>query len=553
MNWDDQRAVERFLQDQQALNDMVQNVAENYDQILESLQQNEAVSQEILEKMQRIQEIMESIATEDMQRAMEQLAQSMERMQPEDIRRAMENFQFNMQDFAEKLEQTLRLLEEIKNEQNLDRALQIAKEMYNMQDDLMNRTETADDLQALSEQQQRIEEKLKALEEQMQKTLDDMQNSQNQMAQQMQDMLQDMQEGQLSESLQEASEAMQENNRSEAMQQQRQSLSQMSRMISKMEQMKSDMSGSGMQEMIEAIQMTIYRMLMIAKEHQDKVSRIGNDPVPHMPAFVNDFESIQLAMNMLYQAPQVLLILGQKFFNDLNMTINAYRSLFDDVQNSRFNTHRTHTANIQAGINLIIFNLMQSLDNMQQGGGSGSGGMQSLMQSLEQMTGQQMTMNMMTQSMLEQMAAGGNRISNQMRQQMQEIAAEEQRLADNLQRLLHTNPEAQRHSNALNEISNEMREVANRLRQNRVDRNLIEQQNRIMSRMLEVQRSINSRDRSQQRRGETAEERLWELPSDFELNFGNLAERRLLEDEIQRLPMQYRQIILEYLREINKE
>ena len=143
-------------------------------------------------------------------------------------------------------------------------------------------------------------------------------------------------------------------------------------------------------------------------------------------------------------------------------------------------------------------------------------------------------------------------MSQQMRQQLQEIAAEEQRLADNLQRMLHTNPEAQRHANALSEIQNELREVANRIRQNRIDGNLVEQQNRIMSRLLEVQRSINSRDRSQQRRGETAEERLWELPADFEMNFGGLTERRLLEDEIQRLPLQYRQIILEYLRRMNE-
>jgi len=324
-------------------------------------------------------------------------------------------------------------------------------------------------------------------------------------------------------------------------------------MISRMEQMKSEMSGSGMQAMAEAIQATIYRMLMIAREHKDKVNRIGNDPIPFMPAFVNDFDSIQLAMNILYQTPQILLILGQKFFDDLNMTINAYRSFFADVSNNRLHTHRTHTASIQAGINLTVFNLMQALNNMDQGGGGGGGGgMDSLMQSLEQMSGQQMSLNMMTQSIFEQMSSGGNRPSQQMRQQLQDIAAEEQRLADNLQRMLHTNPEAQRHSNALNEIQNELREVANRIRQNRIDSNLMEQQDRIMSRMLEVQRSINSRERSQRRRGETADERLWELPTDLNMDFGTVAERRILEDEIQRLPLQYRQIILEYLRRMKE-
>ncbi|MCL2064114.1 MAG: DUF4175 domain-containing protein [Candidatus Cloacimonetes bacterium] len=554
MNWEDQRALERFINDQQTLNEMVENVAENYDRMIDNLQQNEAVSQDILDKMQRIQEIMETITTDDLRRAMEELSQSMENMNPDEIRTAMENFQFNMQDFAEKLEQTLRLLEDIKNEQNLERSLEIAREMADMQENLLSRTEESSDTSSLAEEQKRIEEKLAALQEQMQKTIDDMQNSRNNdFMQNMQDLMQDMQESQLSESLSEATDSLQQNQKENAMSAQQQSLSQMRRMTARMEQMQSDMSGAGAQAMLEALEMTIFRMLMISKEHIDKVNRIGNDPIPFMTGFVNDFESVQLAINQLYLAPQILLFLGQKFFTDLNDMINAYRTFFQEVQNSRLTTHRRHTSAIQAGINLTIHNLMQALDNMQQSGGSGGGGgMESLMQSLQQMSSQQMMMNTLTHSIFEQMTSSGNRASNQMRQQLQDVAAEEERLANNLRRMMHTNPEAQRHSNALNEIVRELEEVSQRIRQNRIDSQLVEQQNRIMSRLLEVQRSINSRDRSNQRRGETADDNIWDLPSDIDLNLGNLTERRLLEDELQRLPVEYRQMILEYLRRINQ-
>ena len=550
--WEDQQALERFINEQQNLNEMVQNVAENYDRMIEHLQQNEAVSQEILDKMQRIQEIMESITTEDLRKAMEQLQNSLENMNPDEVRNAMENFQFNMQDFAEKLEQTLKLLENIKNEQNIERNLEIMKEMASMQEELLNRTEQASDVTSLTDEQQRLQDKLDALKEQMQKTIDDMSNSSNQdLLQQMQDMLSELNDSQLSDDLSDATQALSENQKQEAMSSQQQALSQMKKMVSEMEQMQSSMSGAGMQMMTEAIQMTMYRMMMISKEHQNKVLRIGNDIIPYMPGFVNDFESVQIAINQLYQEPQVLLFLGQKFFNDLNDLINAYRSLFTDIQNSRFTTHQRHTRDIQAGINLTIHNLMQVLNNMQQGGGGGEGGMQSLMQSLEQMSAQQMMMNTMTHSIMEQMSQSGNRMTNQMRQQMQDMAAEEERLANNLRRMMHTNPEAQRHSNALNEIVKELDEVSQRIRQNRIDSQLVEQQNNIMSRLLEVQRSINSRDRSSQRRGETAEERIWEIPPNLDIDFNNLTDRRLLEDELQRLPADYRQMILEYLRRMN--
>jgi methyl-accepting chemotaxis protein len=557
MNWDDKQMLEKFIQDQQTLNDMVQSVAENYQDMIDNMQQNEAISEQMLEKMQRIQEIMEQIASDDIRKAMEQLQQSMERMNPQELRTAMENMQFNLQDFAEKLEQTLKLLQDIKNEQNLEKSLQLAQEMHDLQQNLNQKTADANDVSALSDEQQAIADKLAALQEQLQKTMDEMQNTTHPNTMQaMEELMQQLEDSELGESLSDATDAMQQNNKPEAMKQQQQSLQKMSQMVKKMEQMKSDMAGSGMQEVAEAIQNAISRLLMISREHTEKVRRMGNDPVPFMPAFINDFEAIQLTINQLYQTTQVLLVLGQKFFNDLNRTINAYRFFFNEIQNSRFTNHKNMTSDISAGINLVIYDLMQAMNNMDDGDGAGEGGggsgMQSLQQSLEQMSAQQMMMNSITQSLFEQMSQQGNRMSNQMREQLQEIAAEEQRLADNLKRMLQTNPEAQRHANALNEMSNELEDVARRIRQNRIDQSLLDQQNRIMSRLLEVQRSINQRDNSNQRRGDTAIEQIWELPTDLDLNFQNAAERQALEDEIQRLPLEYRRIILEYLRKMNE-
>jgi len=550
INWDDQKAIQQFIDEQKALNEMIENVAQNYQQTIDQMQQNEAVSNEMLQKMQKIQEIMEQIATDDLKKALDQLQQSMEKMNQQDLRAAMENFQFNLKDFAEKLDQTLKLLQDIKNEQNIEKALQITNEMRDMQEDLLNKTQNQQNVSPLAQDQQGLEDKLKALEEQLQKTIDDMQGE-SQLKKDLEEMLQELQNGSLEADLQEASEALEKNQKQQAMQSQTQSLSKMSQMLSKLQEMKQDMAGSGMEGVMEALQATIYRMLMISREHSEKTKKIGNDPVPFVPAFINDFDSIQITMNILYQTPQVLFALGQKFFTDLNFTYNNYRTLFTDIQNSRFTNHKKTTSDIQAGINLIIFDLRQAMDNMGQGEGQGDG-MQSLMKSLQQMSSQQMMMNTLTQSLLQQMQGNGNRATNQIRQQMQDIAAEEQRLADNLKRLMQTNQEAQKHSNTLNELTKDIEDVARRIRQNQLDQNLIDRQNRIMSRLIEVQRSINKRDPSNQRKGETAEDNLWELPPDLNLNFQNATDRKALQDEIQKLPLEYRQIILEYLRKLDE-
>lgn len=134
---------------------------------------------------------------------------------------------------------------------------------------------------------------------------------------------------------------------------------------------------------------------------------------------------------------------------------------------------------------------------------------------------------------------------------MQRLARDEERLADNLRRLMETNPEAQRQANAINEMIQELESVSRQLRQNRLDESLIRQQERILSRMLDAQKSINQREFSRRRQGETREEEDWVLPPDIQQEFQRLRQRALLEDNYKNYPQEYQELIREYLRLIN--
>jgi hypothetical protein len=68
--------------------------------------------------------------------------------------------------------------------------------------------------------------------------------------------------------------------------------------------------------------------------------------------------------------------------------------------------------------------------------------MESMMQALQQMSRQQMAMNMLTQQMMEQMMQNGGRMTPDMRGQMGRMADEEERLAENLRRMLQNEPGA---------------------------------------------------------------------------------------------------------------
>jgi hypothetical protein len=548
-DWEEKMKLESHLSQQEDLNQMIENIADEYQNLLEKFEDNPFLSQETLDKMQRIKELMEEIADENMREVMEKMRNAMEEMNRDEIMKLMDEFKFSMEEFNRKLENTLALLEDIKKEQSLQKALAISEEMEQMQEKLMERTSQQEaDAESLAKEQDNIGEKMDALEEQIENTkqmLDE--NKDKNLLSELNSLQDEMQQDNMQGDMEASSEQLRNEDFTEAMSSQNQAKQKMSKVSRKLSEMNESMMGGGMEEMTEAIQETILRLYALSLEHQIVSGRYAQDPFPIYPDLIAGYDSIQLTLQKLYSSPQIVLFITPKFVMDADMTLKTYREMFNQIINTRNPNIRNHLANVQKGINLMIYNLMMTMDNMSQSPG---GGMQSLMQSMQQMGQEQMTMNMITQQLMDQMG-GRDGYTQEMRQQMQRLARDEQRLADNLRRLMETNPEAQRQANAINQMIEELESVSRQLRQNRLDETLIHRQERILSRMLDAQKSINQREFSRRRRGETREDEEWEIPENVLQEFQRLRQQALLRDNYRSYPQEYQDLIREYLRRLN--
>jgi hypothetical protein len=245
-----------------------------------------------------------------------------------------------------------------------------------------------------------------------------------------------------------------------------------------------------------------------------------------------------------------VLAIGPKFIYDASSTINAYQKMFAEINDAKSRPIPGYLEEIQKGINFMIFDLMQAKNNMQSGGGGG-GGMQSLMQSLQQMGEQQLMLNMMTQEMMKQMGEEGG-LSQEMRNQARKIAEQEERLAENLKRVLQTDREAQNQTSAMNQLIEELEEISRQLKQNRIDQSLLDRQQRILSRLLDAQKSIHKREFSKKRKGESGEKQDWRLPEEIKLRFDKIRREALLKQELEIYPKAFRDLIREYFKKVNE-
>ena len=174
------------------------------------------------------------------------------------------------------------------------------------------------------------------------------------------------------------------------------------------------------------------------------------------------------------------------------------------------------------------------------------------MQGLQQMGEQQLMLNMMTEELMQQLGQEG-KMSYEMRQTSNRLAADQQRLAENLKRMLQNNPEAQKQTSSLNKIINDMENISRNLKSNKIDRNLIDKQERILSRLLDAQKSIHKREFTKKRKAEISEIENWELPEEIKLKFDKMRKKALLDDDYKSFPKEYQELIKEYLKLLNEK
>lgn len=551
VSWEDKKEIEKLLNKQDNLNEDVEKVAEDFNELMKRLENNNALSQETIEKMKKIQELMEEISNDELQEALKKMQERLENIDPEELKKAMKDFKFSMEDFSEKLEQTLKLLEDIKKEQSLQKALEISEEMEEMQNELNKKTEeSSESNEKLAEQQKQISEKLDNLTEQMKTATELMdEKKDSEILEDMKKMQEMMEQDSLSSDLKESMENLEAGEMKEAQKCQQQASAKMKKMRMQLQSMQQSMCSGMNIDAAEILEKTIQRLLIFSQYHETVFGNYSNDPFLILPDEISIFESIDLTVKELYQVPMIILVIGPKFMYDANFTFTSFRELFQYVNDAKTAKVKNYLQDIQKGINLMVYDLMQASSNMQQGGGSG---MQSMMQALQQMGQQQMMMNMMTQQMMMQMSENG-KMTGEMRSQAQKLASDEQRLAENLKRMLQSSPEAQKQTSALNKIIEDLESIAHDLKRGKLNQELINKQQRILSRLLDAQRSIHKREFSKKRKSETSEIDDWNLPEEIKLKFDKMRKKALLQEDYKDLPQEYQELIREYLKLLNEK
>jgi hypothetical protein len=558
-DWQTQKKMEEMAKQYQQVQKKLDDVHSRIEQMTQQMQQQNVLSKETMEKYLELQQLFQQLDATELQKALKQLQQQMPNISKEQLQQAMQNMTFSEERFRQSIERTLNLLKRIQIEQKVDEVKKRAEELEKSEKELQEESSKSSDNPAKQEELAKKQNDLAKKEQTMEREAADLQRRMEEFftempADKLQKMLEQMQKQQLDQKMQQASQQMQAGNMQSAQQVQSQIGQQLQQFSKQMEAMQQQMLQQQSQYVINELRKASNNMLELSKDEESLKQQSQNAPQNSPQLRQNAQDQLQ-AMQDLKNVIKGLSELSQKSFavtpemgkaigEALARMDNAMRSL--DVRNGAQASQEQGQA--MAALNRAAMQVQNALQTMMQGGGGGGAG--SLMQQLQRMAGQQMSINMQTQQMggmSQQQAAEAARLAKEqgaVRKSMEELNREAQQSGEQKKLL-----------GDLQKIAEEMNEVVRNLEQNNVNPETIKKQERILSRLLDASKSMHERDYEKKRKAETGTQITRRSPNDIDPN--SLEGKSQLREELlkaleQGYSKDYQELIRKYFEELEK-
>jgi hypothetical protein len=284
-------------------------------------------------------------------------------------------------------------------------------------------------------------------------------------------------------------------------------------MQKQLSQMKSQMQGKQKQINIAGLRTALENTLRLSKRQEALRNRVGDLQAqgPGVRRYARDQKALSDGLKTVTDSlttiaeriPQMSRTIQKRSGDALRAMETAMMAL-DERNASKATGHQKSSMMHLNELALLLSNLLEQMQNSQQGSGSGMS-MQQMLQKLKQTSGQQQKLNSQIQKHLNQ--AQGKRLSSEQAQRRKELAKQQRRLKQQLQDMGAGSDVRDRILGDLDKIAEQMEQSAQELeRGRRPSRDLLDRQQQILTRLLNAQNSLRTQGKQQQRQGRSSED-----------------------------------------------
>ena len=638
-SWENRKEVERALETQEKLADELRRIQDDVQSNLSELANSEFATMEALQKMERIQKLLEDVADEELRKTIEQLRKALEEANPRRMQEDLEDFQLSSDELMKQLERIEENLKQFRFEERLKAAVremeELAARQERVNDELAKLDEKeavasdstdasaegdtegspddddsessedgeeseeladagqeespssetdsqssesesesqssesessepeskpspseeerlAEEERALAEETKRMEQELRELAEMIQELRD------SQSQEMMGDLSEQMESSEIPQTMEEMAQQMDGGQRSPARESGEKALTELEKMVQGLQMGAQSMAQQQVAISQAAINRAVRDLLSLSGDQERLSLDLGEIPRNSTSATRSFADEQHLLIrgtervgDMLYEVSKDTPLMDSSIGKQLEAGVGSMRGASYGLENGAVNVARDDGAKAVEDLNGVVIALLEAAKSMS----SCSSGMPQpgMMQQLKELSGDQQKLN---EALKQLMKDGGKSMDHRLQGQLDRMAQEQQRIKEQLQQLMEQMTEGGT-LGRLDDVTEKMDEIAERLRDGRLDDETLREQDWALTRLLDSQRSMRERDFGRERQSQTGEE-LGAIPPPSPLADGLDGEQRDLREDLlkaldRRYPPKYEDLIRRYFRSLTED
>jgi len=555
-DWQQQQTLEEVKKQQEAIDRQVEDLNKEFEQLRRDLEESDLLSDETRKAYEELQQLMKEIDDPELMKALEELQKSLGNLSQEELRKALENYEFNEQQYQERLERTVELFKTLKLNSDLEK---LGKAFEELSREEQNLSEESPESSEQLNRQEAVKRDLEQLQEELEKLGENPPQKARKQIEELQDnATRDME--QTKQELQENIEKLQDDstgeNDSSVRQQQQRIQQQLEKLAEQMQNAQQQLNQQRQQVNITALQYILHSLINLS-QNQEKLSRETEALSYRSQAFVEkarDEKQIQQQFtriaDSLFQVSSEI----PSFSNSINRKKNSVQDQLQtavEMLAERDKSKATFAERQSLGgineLTTMIASLLDQLQNSQGQGGGGAMTMQQFMEQMQQMSGQQQQLNQQIQDFINDIQ--GDRLSQDQVERLNQMARQQNEIRKQIKELQQKGglESGDQVLSELERLSEEMEQTINDLRGGETDPFMIKRQQNILSRMLNAEKALQERGEEEKREGTTAEDSPSGVPPDVTIEELQKEIRKLMNDPNRtRFSEDYQRLIEQY-------
>ncbi|NUM71624.1 MAG: hypothetical protein HUU43_12295 [Ignavibacteriaceae bacterium] len=509
LTWEEKERIEKAAERFEELHKKAEEISKELKETKDQLQENKLLSKETLEKYMELQKMMDELSSPEFKDAMEKLQKTLQNMNRKQAQADLEQMQFDEEAFKKSLERTMNLLKRVQLEQKIDELSKRAEDLKKSQENLQKQASESDadnknQQEKLGEKQNEISEKIDKMKEEfsdLKEKFSELKDLPQELAEKTENEFDKQNNDELSE---QAKEMMKQGKMQQAMQNQQKISQNMKQNMQNLQEMKDALAQQNQMQTFSDLMKMIDNIATLSQEQEELKSETEKSDInsllnEEMRKQDNLRRNLDKILQQMSELSQKTFAITPEMGKALGTARNKMMSALNQMQNRGNFSAANDQGQAMKSLNEAAQLAQNSLQSMMQQGAGQKGGMMSLLQQMGQMSGQQMTLNNMTQQLMQGMQ--GN-MSPEQQQMYEKLARQQELIRKSMEQL---NKEAKESGKSktlpanLDKILKEMQEVVADMKTQKLTDELVQKQEKILSKMLDAQRSINERDYEKER------------------------------------------------------